>query len=74
VGIGKATFLKRDLAPLAAKSGWVPVTIDCSALHGDPGTEIADRLQAETRKLGARQDDHKDFRPMVIDECPLSSS
>jgi hypothetical protein len=57
LGIGKTTFLKRDLAPLAAKSGWVPVTIDLSALHGDPGTEIADRLRAETRKLrGARQE------------------
>jgi hypothetical protein len=57
LGMGKTTFLKRDLAPLAAKSGWVPVTIDFSALRGDPGTAIADRLRAETRKLrGARKE------------------
>jgi hypothetical protein len=50
-GIGKTALLQRDLTPLAAKSGRVPVYIDLWSSQSDPGALIADRLREETQKL-----------------------
>ena len=54
-GTGKTAFLQKDLGPLVAAHGRLPVYLDLWSVRTDPATGIADQLKYVVQQL-----EHKD--------------